>query len=1109
MKVNGFIRRGVAHLLSVLMILSTLSMGLTAMGVAGPQEAYAAGIEAITAGETVNLGGYSAPDGYYNFGAPGQWTALAVEDSKVLVTAKDVWAGYDEDSGEVLGITYTDQNTWMDKFYTDFLKEDAHIASSGDHPVFALSKDQANSLFADNDARAATNSWWLATAIGTNNAYMVNADGSVGFKQNTTEICVRPSFYIDLETVVCSKKLAGAWNMYDSHSFGKWTKKDDEKHQRTCSRDGAVEEAAHTWDEGVVADGVKTYTCADCGATKTEEVASDLPEIVVAIDSANEQPATGGSYRWAFFGADGDIDLNDLSADDFSMQVKVGDGEWTAATDVTVELKASDDCDGIVEAAVPDNTEEVAKQWRFTYAGGILDWGYSEADCPAITQAAAELQVVKPSNVYMFRGEGVDEFQPASGGTFAWDAVNADYTLYDPMAELVTAEDFKLQTKKVTEPDTAWADVEGAALSLTETDEEDTVKITATIADNEDDYDKHWRVVYKHSAVDLQIESCSSIQITQMKPEAAAEPEITKIEYDKTEYSDDVTVTASLTGTGLDALTAEDFKLEFDGEGWGDYMAYNYGNIAVNPAADGNSAEVTFNLSKGNKAYRFTVQNYVAGSVTNNPQVFKFKEPPAKAYTKAEFNATEFTSEGGTLTVSLTGENLNLATAADFKLYVPDTEYGGDMDSNIRADYAAADDGLSGTATFTLPANTGEEDVEYTFNIVKKIQYGMPFFYTADEVTGAKTKIKVKAPAAAPAEKPVIGDVYILSGNTQPAAGGTYSWAFYGIDDTVDWSGVTSADFSAQVKAGDGEWSASDATVTLSSNDEYDGVVTISVPDNDQEVEKQWRFTYAGGIVDYDDNPADCPAIKQAAAEPAPAEKPALVISADDESVSADGGEISWFVQSYDGSDLEGAVTSADFTVQMNAGDGWVGKDDVSATFEIGNNDDEGEVKVNVPSNNEEKEKSWRLVYSGDLYAHEGEALKPADCPAITQAAKDPVAEAKTTAKAELAAYRDAKDNAEYDDEGVATLNAAKEAGDSAIEAAATTDAVATALENVVAVFHQDRRYLKYSHIWTAHCTRISLTFYLYDGIHHRSPVKLFFFARNISPRRDWSHNHY
>ena len=70
----------------------------------------------------------------------------------------------------------------------------------------------------------------------------------------------------------------------DAHSWGEWTKINDEQHQRVCRNDANHKETGdHSWDEGVettpaseTEDGVKTYTCSVCGATKTEDIPSQL-----------------------------------------------------------------------------------------------------------------------------------------------------------------------------------------------------------------------------------------------------------------------------------------------------------------------------------------------------------------------------------------------------------------------------------------------------------------------------------------------------------------------------------------------------------------------------------------------------------------------------------------------------------------------------------------------------------------------------------------------------------------------------------------------------------------------------------------------------------------
>ena len=90
-----------------------------------------------------------------------------------------------------------------------------------------------------------------------------------------------------LETVTCT--VCGAvlrqYQVTDpstGHDWGAWTRADDGTHVRICRNDeNHRETGAHEWDAGKVTrkpacatPGIRTYTCAVCGAKKTEEIAA-------------------------------------------------------------------------------------------------------------------------------------------------------------------------------------------------------------------------------------------------------------------------------------------------------------------------------------------------------------------------------------------------------------------------------------------------------------------------------------------------------------------------------------------------------------------------------------------------------------------------------------------------------------------------------------------------------------------------------------------------------------------------------------------------------------------------------------------------------------------
>ena len=128
---------------------------------------------------------------------------------------------------------------------------------------------------------------WVINALGhklTKTAAVAATCTEDGVKEYwTCDVCGQP--FSDEKGEKAIADLA-AWKTGDGkinatgHSWGTWTKDDNDHHKRVCANDAShVETKPHVWDGGIVTTeatcteaGVKTYTCADCKATKTEPV---------------------------------------------------------------------------------------------------------------------------------------------------------------------------------------------------------------------------------------------------------------------------------------------------------------------------------------------------------------------------------------------------------------------------------------------------------------------------------------------------------------------------------------------------------------------------------------------------------------------------------------------------------------------------------------------------------------------------------------------------------------------------------------------------------------------------------------------------------------------
>lgn len=87
-----------------------------------------------------------------------------------------------------------------------------------------------------------------------------------------------------LTCTVCGAEKEEVQPKNDDHSYGDWQELNEENHYHQCTVCEKTEEAAHRWGAGVLtqppteeADGVVTYTCADCGAEKYFSTSEMIP----------------------------------------------------------------------------------------------------------------------------------------------------------------------------------------------------------------------------------------------------------------------------------------------------------------------------------------------------------------------------------------------------------------------------------------------------------------------------------------------------------------------------------------------------------------------------------------------------------------------------------------------------------------------------------------------------------------------------------------------------------------------------------------------------------------------------------------------------------------
>ena len=124
--------------------------------------------------------------------------------------------------------------------------------------------------------------------------------------------------------------------LVDDHTYGAWEKHDATQHKKVCAC-GDAQYADHNWDNGTVTtqptvdtEGVKTFTCADCGETKTEAVAK-LPAETEPVTEPVTEPTT-------------EAPVTEAPTDDTTTESKGGCGSVLASSAALVLLVGGAAC---------------------------------------------------------------------------------------------------------------------------------------------------------------------------------------------------------------------------------------------------------------------------------------------------------------------------------------------------------------------------------------------------------------------------------------------------------------------------------------------------------------------------------------------------------------------------------------------------------------------------------------------------------------------------------------------------------------------------------------------------------------------------------------------
>ena len=163
---------------------------------------------------------------------------------------------------------------------------------------------------------------------------------------------------------VCSGTKTESISKLPDHTFGAWGRYDDNQHIRECECD-EKEYADHEWDNGTITtqptyttEGVVTYTCAECDATKTTSLPSlSAAGIVFTLNDA------GTEYS-----------VTDCTGNTTEIVIPI---TFEGLPVTSIGEEAFSDCDGLTSVVIPDSITSIGYR-AFAWCRGLTSITFGE-----------------------------------------------------------------------------------------------------------------------------------------------------------------------------------------------------------------------------------------------------------------------------------------------------------------------------------------------------------------------------------------------------------------------------------------------------------------------------------------------------------------------------------------------------------------------------------------------------------------------------------------------------------------------------------------------------------------------------------------------------------